>query len=94
MFVSHRIGAKVKNRKWFSFLVRFRGLTATVSEEEIASVPLHVVNDARRVALYGGLDASWTTELKLVTTANDLKGNPRISMETLLGEEEQAGPHA
>ena len=81
---------QVKNRKWFSFLVRFRGLSATVSEDEIAAVPLHVVNDAKRAALHGGLDQCWSTELKLATTASDLKGKPRMNMDMLLTQQEAA----
>ena len=74
---------QVRPRKWFSFLVNFRGLTATGSDEEVESVRVERLQDPSRESQHSGLDETWTTNLKLALMATELQGKQRLTAEKL-----------
>ena len=73
----------MKNRRWFSWLVRFRGLSAKGSDEELGSISIDDLDDPSRTSKHGGLDSTWTTDLMLNLMSTDLKGKQRLSMKTI-----------
>ena len=75
-------------RRWFSWLVRFRGLTPTCKDADLDEIELSELDDRSRKSKFGGLDSTWATDLKLNTLAGELKGKPRLTLEKLrLGED-------
>lgn len=78
---------KVKMRRWFSWLVRFRGLTAKNSDDELTEIDLDRLDDPARKNTYGGMDHTWTTDLKLNIMVSLLKGQPRLTLNKLQMEE-------
>eukprot|EP00930_Biecheleria_cincta_P012278 TRINITY_DN11587_c0_g1_i5.p1 TRINITY_DN11587_c0_g1~~TRINITY_DN11587_c0_g1_i5.p1 ORF type:complete len:373 (-),score=67.24 TRINITY_DN11587_c0_g1_i5:86-1204(-) len=67
---------QVKARKWFSFLVRFRGLTAKadMSDDALDDIRVDTLNDPSRNSPHPGLDRTWTTDQLITKVALDLKG--------------------
>eukprot|EP00439_Symbiodinium_sp_Y106_P030934 s7276_g3.t1 len=86
---------EVKPRKWFSWLVRFRGLTEKNKEDELDAINIDTLNDPSRKSNYTSFDYSWTTELKLNQLACQLKGQKRLSIDDLkaLGTVNVQGPN-
>lgn len=70
-------------RRWFSWLVRFRGLSPAGKEEELDDIPFSELDDPSRASRFGGLDQCWTTDLKLSLMACDVKGKKRLTMGTI-----------
>ena len=81
--VSGPAPAKVKTRRWFSWLVRFRGLSQKGSDEELEDIPFSQLDDPTRSSKFGGLDSSWTTDLKLNLMCCDIKGKNRLTWKKL-----------
>ena len=75
--------AKVKQRRWFSWLVRFRGLSRQGSDLEMEDISFDQLDDPTRSSKYGGLDSSWTTDLKLNLMCCDIKGKNRLTWNKL-----------
>lgn len=74
-------------RRWFSWLVRFRGLTKTNSDDELTEINLDRLDDPARKNTYGGMDHTWTTDLQLNIMVSLLKGLPRLTLDMLKMEE-------
>ena len=77
-FLSNTFAAKVKKRKWFSPLCRFRGWTRGTKESEddqLLELDLEsILHDTRReLSLEYGLDSTWTTDLLLMRVGGRLK---------------------
>lgn len=70
-------------RRWFSWLVRFRGLSQKGSDEELDEIKFEDLDDPSRSSKHGGLDSTWTTDLMLNSMASDLKGKERLTLEKL-----------
>ena len=81
---------QVKTRRWFSWLVRFRGLTSKNNDEELEEIDLKDLDDPARRNMYGGLDQTWTADLKLNILAGEIKGKGRLTMEKLQMDEVHA----
>lgn len=65
-------------RRWFSWLVRFRGLSKGGKDSELPDISMAELQDPGRASRYGGLDQCWTTELKLCLMCNDVRGKQRL----------------
>ena len=63
--------------------MNFRGLTATGDEAEWDDLELNAVLDPTRRSQYGGLDSTWTTNLKLCITACEMQGKERLTHQRL-----------
>ena len=74
---------KVRPRKWFAWLVNFRGLTLTGKEDELEEIALERLQDPTRQSQHSGLDETWTTNLKLAIMASELQGKKRLTEEKL-----------
>lgn len=90
--IQFKLIPKVRQRRWFSWLVRFRGLSLKGNDEELLDIPLNSLDDPTRTSKHGGLDSTWTTDLKLNLLCGDVKAAPRASMSKLgqVAEEESA----
>lgn len=80
------LASEVTQRRWFSWLVRFRGLTLSGSDSELSEISIDTVNDPSRQSTHGGLDSTWTTDLKLNQLCGDLKGKDRSSVDNVVQE--------
>ena len=70
-------------KRWFSWLVRFRGLSPKGSDEDFEDIPIDQLDDPTRSSKYGGLDSTWTTDLKLNLMCSDIKGKNRLTWDKL-----------
>ena len=61
--------------------MRFRGLTQKNSDDELSDIDPHNLDDPGRRNTFGGLDHTWTTDLKLNVMASELKGKGRLTLE-------------
>jgi len=62
-------------------------LTSKNSDDELEGINLQDLDDPSRKNTYGGLDQTWTTDLKLNLMAGELKGKSRLTMEKLQMDE-------
>ena len=67
--------------------MRFRGLTKTNSDDELLDIDSKTLDDPGRRNTFGGLDHTWTTDLKLNIMASELKGKGRLTLEKLQMED-------
>ncbi|CAE7273848.1 unnamed protein product, partial [Symbiodinium necroappetens] len=75
--------------KWFSFLVHWRGLTAKGEESEFDAIELGArLQDPSRRSQYGGLDHTWTSNLKMALLATEMEGKARLCSEKLRAQED------
>ena len=70
--------------------MHFRGLTRTGTEDELEDLRMERLHDPSRQSQHGGLDETWTTNLKLALMAVELQGKARLTAEKL-GASEEAG---
>lgn len=68
--------------------MRFRGLSPTGSDDELAEISFDDLDDPSRTSKYGGLDSCWTTDLILNQMSSDLKGKDRLTMKKVSGKQE------
>ena len=59
--------------------MRFRGLSQKGSDEEREDITFDQLDDPTRSSKYGGLDSTWTTDLKLNLMCGDIKGKTRLN---------------
>ena len=67
--------------------MRFRGLTQKNSDDELSDIDPHNLDDPGRRNTFGGLDHTWTTDLKLNVMASELKGKGRLTLEKIQMED-------
>ena len=70
--------------------MRFRGLTEKGAEEDLETIPISVLDDLERKKTYGGLDATWTSDLLLNMMCGYLKGKPRLTLDKIGQSEEHS----
>ena len=69
-------------RNWFSWLKRFVGTLHCLQEDGETPLPRHAARRSRD-SDSGGLDSTWTTDLKLGLMACDSRCKRRLGFENL-----------
>ena len=81
--VLHPATFKVSAREWFSWLKRFRGVDGKPDNVDDGDLdPVFLLQTARGSGR-GGLDDTWTANLKLAITACDLRAQKRLTFGNL-----------